>query len=270
MDYVELDNVFNYIPQPIRIMFADDDQLLSFAFQAWKSLHDTRTATVKNFEILDVVNHKVTMPDAKRIVSVRRYVDTFATADCIDEICDAIELPNNDSFASPCSVNMKYFLESEFYRNAWVPVIRTRNLTADYLCDADNVSCSDLYSMRPGSKVATFSFLEGSVAVVYETLARDDSNNLMLPVEPEVLWMYLGAYVKWKYWDWMYQLGKEGALQRKREYQTEAAALKMDAKTALVHIGVSTYLHKHLIFDSSRLMKLPSLNQRLRNWRANV
>lgn len=270
MNYVRLRNVFNYIPAPSRTMFGDDDQLLSWAFQGWKLLHDSRTATVKNLSIQDVVNHKSILPNAKRILSIRKYKDTYATSDCLDEICDSIELPNNDSFAEPCSINMRYFIESEFYQNAWVPVVKTRNLSADYLCEVDNVSCDDLYSRTPGSNIATFSFLEGTIAIEYETAARNENNDLILPEEPEVIWHYLGAFVKWKMWDWFYALQKEGALQRKREFQMEAANLKIDAKTALIHSGVSAYLHRHLIFDESRLMKLPSFNQRLRNWRANV
>lgn len=271
MNYIKLDNVFNYVPAPTRTMFGDDDQMLSWAFQGWKLLHDSRTAKVKDVAILDVVNHKATFPsDAKRILSVSVYNDNCVSDDTLASICDSIELPSNDSYASACSVHLKHFYDSDFYTNCWISVARARNHNADYLCKVDNISCNHLWTSKPGSNVATFDFLEGVIAVEYETVAKDDNDNLMLPEEPEVLWHFLGAFVKYKLWDYYMALGKEGAFRNKREYQTEMAVLKVDAKRAITHMGVSAFVHRHLVFDESRLMKMPSFNHRLTNWRSDI
>lgn len=270
MEYVKLDHVFNYISPAIRQMFSDDEQFKSWALSAYRTLNDWRTRYVKDIYFADVVNHKAPLPPGrKRIISVRKFSDTYTSGEAFSELCQT-ELPNYDSFASPCPISAKYFLESNFYLNFWIPVIWAGNLEDNYLCRVQNESCNFVYSTKPGSETATFDFCEGTVVYEYYKNATDDSGNFLLPREPEVLWYYLGAFCSYKFWSFQYDLSKDGAMQKRREYQQEMANLRGDAKAALMFGGISLYLNRHITFDEMRIGKLPSFQQRLQNWRANV
>lgn len=267
--FVPLTHIFNYIPSSIRVKASDDDQLKSYALQGWRLLnHSTRF--VKDIAFLDVVNHKASFPAGiKRIQSVRRYVDQYFNDECFESICNDFELPQNDSFANPCNIQLKTFLQSEFYNHAWSPVIRIKHLTQDYLCKHADDTCKPFYSLDVAYNIATFSFNEGVVALeYYRNLKKNDE--FLLPEEPEVLWHYLGAFTLYKYFEEEYALGMEGALGRMRTYQEKAGHIKDDAKRALIHQEISPFLARHMIFDSTRMIKMPSFQQRLQNWRANV
>lgn len=271
MEYVKIDHIFNYVSAPVRQMFSDDDQIKSWVMQAVRTLSDPRVQYIKDIYFTTVTNHKGTLPPAgKKIISTRVFQDTYGASECFDSLCAGIELPSYDSFASPCPIPAKLFLESTFYASYWSPVIHVGNLSEDYLCKVINESCEHVYSTKPGSDIVTFSFCEGEVAFEYYKNITDDTGAFLLPREPEKLWFYLGAYCSYMYWKFQYDLGKDGALQRKREYQQEMAALRGDAKAALMFGNISLNMHRHLTFDEMRLGKLPSYQQRLQNWRANV
>lgn len=267
MESVSLNHVFNYISPIIRQQLNDDDQFKSWAAQGLRTLKLT-DGFVKDIAFLEVANHKATLPaDYKKAISMRRYVETVVCADCLTS---DIELPNYDSFAQPINVSMEYFISSHYYEDCWAPVIRTQNLESDYLCRVENGACDDLYSLKPGSNVITFSFLEGTVALEYYKNATDCLGDLLLPREPEELWLYLGATATFKYWDQQFILGKDGALQKRSLYQQEMGNLRSDAKKSFMLKNINLNLHRHLTYEEMRIGKVPSFQQRLQNWRANV
>lgn len=74
MTYTIVDNVMNYVNRAIIRELADDDQIKSWAIQAYKTLHIPGTQTVKDVDIFQVVNHKVTLPvECKEILRIRLY-----------------------------------------------------------------------------------------------------------------------------------------------------------------------------------------------------
>lgn len=74
MVYIPIDNVLNYINRAVVRDLGDDDQLKSWAVQAYKKLYIPGTQTVKDSEVMQVTNHKVQLPsNAKAITKLKLY-----------------------------------------------------------------------------------------------------------------------------------------------------------------------------------------------------
>jgi len=69
-----IDNVLNYINRAVIREFGDNDQLKSWAIQAYKKLHIPGTQTVKDSEVMQVSNHKIQLPsNVKAITKLKLY-----------------------------------------------------------------------------------------------------------------------------------------------------------------------------------------------------
>ena len=60
-----LSSVFNYMSSVVRYAESDDDQLLSWALQAWNLLNYPTLQKVKDFDIVEVNNYKAQLPATK-------------------------------------------------------------------------------------------------------------------------------------------------------------------------------------------------------------
>lgn len=60
-----LSSVFNYMSSVVRYAESDDDQLLSWALQAWNLLNYPTLQKVKDFDIVEVSNYKAQLPATK-------------------------------------------------------------------------------------------------------------------------------------------------------------------------------------------------------------
>lgn len=60
-----LSSVFNYMSSVVRYAESDDDQLLSWALQAWNLLNYPTLQKVKDFDIVEVNNYKANLPATK-------------------------------------------------------------------------------------------------------------------------------------------------------------------------------------------------------------
>lgn len=66
-----LSSVFNYTSTVVRYSESDDDQLLSWALQAWNLLNYPTLQKVKDFDIIDVTNYKANLPTTKdKIIAI--------------------------------------------------------------------------------------------------------------------------------------------------------------------------------------------------------
>lgn len=69
-----IDNVLNYVNRAVVRELGDNDQLKSWAVQAYKKLHIPGTQTVKDSDIFQVSNHKVQLPsNTKAITKLKLY-----------------------------------------------------------------------------------------------------------------------------------------------------------------------------------------------------
>jgi hypothetical protein len=60
-----LSSVFNYMSSVVRYAESDDDQLLSWALQAWNLLNYPTLQKVKDFDIVEIKNYKAQLPTTK-------------------------------------------------------------------------------------------------------------------------------------------------------------------------------------------------------------
>ena len=60
-----LSSVFNYMSSVVRYAESDDDQLLSWALQAWNLLNYPTLQKVKDFDIVEITNYKAQLPTTK-------------------------------------------------------------------------------------------------------------------------------------------------------------------------------------------------------------
>ena len=75
-----LSSVFNYTSTVVRYAESDDDQLLSWALQAWNLLNYPTLQKVKDFDIIDVVNYKAQLPTTKdKIIGIEVANDLHQT-----------------------------------------------------------------------------------------------------------------------------------------------------------------------------------------------
>lgn len=71
---IPINNVLNHVNRAVIRDFGDDDQLLSWAVQAYKKLHIPGTQTVKDSDVFQVSNHKVQLPsNLKSILKIKLY-----------------------------------------------------------------------------------------------------------------------------------------------------------------------------------------------------
>jgi hypothetical protein len=245
-----IDNVFNYISKAVRKAEGDDDQLISWALQAWKRLNQTREMFVKNLILLEVQNHRTALPpDLKRIQSIRIY--NRGTGGW-EELCPD---PPEDAFDTPCNIYVQNFLDSGFYRDNWNIVKRIPNLTAEYLCTAENGDCLEVYSVH--GDTATFSFSGGVIALEYYSLLKDSDGNILIPEYPDMLWSYMGRYAEMEHW--RNRLGEQGAAQAYQLAKMETESFNKVAKSALLHMNMDSRIAREQIYGTQRFIKVPSV-----------
>lgn len=246
--FVKIDNIFNYIPSPIRKMQADDDQLKSWAMQGLDKLN-LYPRYIKDIVFIDVQNHNAVLPDGfKRMISVKVFNPEVELTEEEDDLVDTI--------------HYEAFVNSDFYRLSWTTVKHVGYLDKDYLRCIENGSCSHAYSTKPGSNILTFSFLEGPIAIEYEKNMTDDEDNFLVPEEPIVLWEYLSSYVQMRHWSDRLAMSEQGALQMYRMKQQETAAYLESARGAINRKNVKPNIHRELIYGESRMLKIPSFIHR--------
>jgi len=262
MQFVETKYVLNYLPKAIKQSIADDDEIESWVMQAWRKLNFPNLRYVKDISFLEVKNHKTRLPaDLKRIVSVAVNV-TEPTLEELNELC-GIDLPSNNSFASPCPISYKLFVNSNCYKNNWEPVSFVGNLKDDYLCRVDHTYPNHVYSMEQGSDILTFDFLEGTVAIEYWSNPTNSKGDILLPREPEELWEYLAAHVRMNFWQNETALGTANAFQLYQDAKLERSGYYEAAKRYIMVHNYNVLTAREQIYGPMRYVKLPGFITRL-------
>lgn len=261
MKYVEIGNIMNYLPSALKKQLADDDQIFSWAMQAYRKLNNMKDQ-VKDISFLEVKNHKTKLPkDHQRTISVRVFAKD-PTVEELDALCNSIVLPANNSFASPCPISYKNFVCSDYYLNNWKIVSHVGNTKEDYLCRVTADYPNHVYSTEPGSDVLTFDFLEGIVAIEYWANPKNKYGDFLLPEQPIVLWQYLAAYIKMMYWEDQRFLGTQGALRDYTEAKIEQAGYYTATKVELATMGYNILTAREQILGPQRYIKVPTVIHR--------
>jgi hypothetical protein len=263
MKYTEIGNIMNYLPSALKKQIADDDQIFSWTAQAYRKLNNIKHSFVKDIVFLEVKNHKAKLPtDHKRTLAASVLIKD-PTYEELTALCETIVLPANNSFANPCPISYAAFTCSDFYKNNWQILSHVGNTVDDYLCRITPEFVNHVYSTTPGSDILTFDFLEGTVAIEYLAIPKNNFGDMILPELPEVMWQYLASFVKMMYWENERFLGTQGALREYTEYKIEQAGYYTNTKVELGAMNYDILTAREQILGPQRFIKLPTVIHRL-------
>lgn len=267
MKYIEIGNIMNYLPSALKKSIADDDQIFSWAMQAWGKINDIKRRYVKDIVFLEVKNHKAKLPiDHKKTLAVSVNIKD-PTLEELQELCGSIVLPNNNSFASPCPISYSTFVCSSYYKNNWQIVSHVGNTVKDYLCRITADYPNHVYSTEQGSDILTFDFLEGTVAIEYLADPKNKYGDILLPEEPTVLWQYLAAFVEMMYWKNEKFMGTQGAHQNYEVSKMEQMGYYTATKTWLNVANYNILTAREQILGPQRYIKVPTAIHRIHSTR---
>lgn len=201
MRYLPIENIFNYLPAIIREKMSDDDLILSWAFQAYRSIHQESIQYQRNIQFIEIANHSGYIPDdyiKTHKVSVLQEPDLASVVKLFNcEDCEEEKVENREN---PCPITHRYFLNSDFYQgNSWHVAKEVKVMKDDFFCKVQSQSCAPLYHIRNNSIYT--SFKEGMVALDYYSFLLDEDGRFLLPEMPIVMWEYLSKHIERRYLD---------------------------------------------------------------------
>lgn len=230
-----LSNVLNYIPSNIRDIVADDDKILSIAYQALEKLHLFETTFVRDIVFTEIKNHKVVLPeDFRRIESVK-YLANIITG-----------------------WQDTYTVQQILEENAWVTMTSVAPSSLNFMQSVDFQDTQFLYTLT-NNEIYT-SQLEGLVAIEYYRLNTDCKEEIQLPKDPQELWEYMANYFLAKHWEG--RIPESGAYHLWMNYLNMASNLKESTKRKINISNLDYYGLRHIILGDNRYAHLV---QRLQN-----
>jgi hypothetical protein len=199
MKAIQIDNIFNYIPQTIRREMNDDDLIKSWTLQAFRLLNFKGYQYERAIEFVSLSGYKGELPSdflSAHKVSIltgtsnpQGLASIFECEDCEDE--------REENRESPCPLTHRFVLSRIYEEPGWQTMKYTPNIGPNFFCRANVDSCQKIWSMKGGEIYA--SAKDGLLAIEYYRFLRDEQENIMLPQEPQVLWSYLSGHVQRRY-----------------------------------------------------------------------
>jgi len=278
-----LSSVFNYTSTVVRYAESDDDQLLSWALQAWNLLNYPTLQKVKDFDIIDVVNYKAQLPTTKdKIIGIEVANDlhqtlndysrsTYFTGNNLLEFTKDTTLMTIVSFQStlvpkdsvtsstglmydnPLGIQTTYSGINNT-PNQFVKILT--NQTIDYLCR----ECEPTAQIV--GNIATFNFDTGTILVHYYAPLKDANGEYLLPSEPEVIWHYLAKYIEEKHWYERGLMGEANGYQLYQAIKMERSNLHNDVKRKLTMMTMNIKDQLTMVYGPTRFLKMATMIHR--------
>lgn len=256
-DLIRLDNVFNYLPKTVRRELNDDDQILSWALQALRTVNHTNKL-VKSVSFHDIVNHKITLPvDLKKVYKV-----SYATEEpddlTISTLCSCEAQTDSSTFTIDKDCRPLYhrlFLTSDYYLKCFTPMqYKKVRLTDQYVCNVNWGGCYGFYSLNTTGTMMTFSEKSGFVVIEYFAEPKDDYGNFLVP-DLVSLWNGLADYITAKFYQDRAVQKEQNANQLYQQYLLSSRNWLNDARGYFKLNSIDLAMHRHLIYSDSRIMK---------------
>lgn len=249
--YISLDNIFNYIPNSIRSIENDDDQLKSWAMQGFRLFNQENLRYVEDFQFIEVKNHQANIPiEVKSIISAEWLVE-----DILLQIEDYIE--EHPEF------DVTYFnTNTDRYKNLFKHLDRVDSKAYDYYCNIQD--CRYIYSITD-SLLQTPVNATGCIALKYWTEYKK-GQEVVLKEKPEVLWHFLAKFAEAKHWENRAGYKEQGAQQMATQRLIEAHNLFASSKSEIIMSNAKIKNLKHNMYGESQIVKIyPYLTQLYRN-----
>ena len=272
VEYIKIENIFNYLPDYVRDNMQDDDQILSFTLQGFKKLNFPTVKYIRKIIFLEVNDHNAVFPkDLKKIAKIKCYLGDcpeniinsfFSNCECKEEGIE--EITTNPREAKECTIYHDLFLRSDFYNNFWVPVIYKENFDNTYYCNdkVDMRECSHTYSVTTDMELGRFSFKEGLIALEYYTDIKDGEGTFLLPKEPIMIWEYLSSYVKTRYWENRAGSKDQGAMSMYLNSKKESQIYLTELRSKLKFLTYNLRKDKEYLYGTQKFLAIP---QHIRN-----
>lgn len=254
---VNIDKVFNYIPNTMREQLSDDSQIKSWALQALRTVEHSERY-VKDVWFADVINHKVELPEDLHKIYKFSYAAQEPTDLEIDSLCACKAQTDSANYILETNCLPVYhnlFLNSAYYKNTFSPMAyKKTRLTDYYVCNVQWGGCYGHYSLDSAGKVATVSEKSGFVAIEYFAEAKDEEGHFIVP-DLEQLWQGMAAWAKAKFFEENIFHSEQGSDQRRGQFMIEARQWLNEARGILKLRNIDTSLHRAMVHGSSRILK---------------
>jgi len=242
-----LKHVFNYLPNAIRKLEGDDDQLLSWAAQAFKKFNYPSLLWVKDICFIPVNNHKFQIPDnVRKINSIKVWTGTPLTEE------ETTSIFNDDG-----TINYETWIESKHWNSFWIPMEYFGSGDKNYTSKINVSTCTHVYMDVEGStNIKQASFEEGVVALEYYREEEDGEGDIMIPEYPVELWEALADWVKWKHIENRALYGERMQMNPK-QFEMDALMRIREARSILRLKAFNYKLNKDIVLKTARRIGVP-------------
>lgn len=223
-----LHNVLNYIPSSIKNNVADDDKLLSYAYQALEKLHLFETTFIKDIAFAGASNHKVLLPEDFRRIDKVKLLTTF-----------------NYNWVD-------FTIQDLFTKEVWIEMTSISPTSLNYITSVDFQDTQYLYTITNNELYTSCE--SGCIAIEYFKLNSNCVNEIQLPKDPQELWEYMANYALARYWESM--MPTEGAFSLWNQYLQRTANLMEAAKRKINLSNLNYYNMRKIIFGDNRYAHL--------------
>lgn len=231
MNYIPIDNVFNYTPEIIRKNMKDDNLMKSWALQAYRSIDFESSQYNRKIAFIESSSHTGSVPeDLVKVhkVSMLTDVDVQALINLYE--CPDCEEGREVGRDNPCPITHRYFINSAFYAgSSWAIAKEVSFINSDFFCKVTTQSCKPLYHLR--NKTIYTSSASALIALDYFSFIKDDNGNFLLPELPIVMWQYLAKHIERRYLEER-ALNFEGSEMMDFRKRNQVAQLKNEALSA--------------------------------------
>lgn len=281
---LKIDNVFNYGLEAIRKQVNDDDQIKSWALQAIRGINLPNLHWVKDIEFLAVVNHQVLLPSfisPERIKSVKGLIQLSsggypgADAETVETITTTTSVYTGSNEITMTSVTDVIIDESNGVFNSilsvyndstvFAPFEKVMNVDPQYYCKV--VGTGGLYYSVTDGMIIT-NVQEGTIAVQYLRELKEDGD-FVFPEQPAVMWEYMAAYVRTRFYLQMVDMGNLEYVRLLTEARMVQANFLTSAKTKLIHSNINIGLLKRLMYLPTNILRLPQVRNHVNQNRAS-
>lgn len=279
MRNVPIENVFNFIPVPVRDQIGDDDQILSWCMQYLRTLN-IRERYVQDWTVERVENHRASMPAGYRKIENMTFLRLPPTDKEIDGIQQVLGIrPQSSGTQHDEDREIKYhpefapkiyyqlFVDSAYHAREHCKLNFVGNTTAEFF---SSEAYRDFLQKRPGRCTIDFSispdgcdlqFSEASgwVSILYTTEMRNGEGEFTLPDEPVQMWQALGHFAIAQYWLNQTHTGKPDAFSMYQQFLNMARTYMLEAKGIFKMKNISFDRLSDITYRSSRILRIPAV-----------
>jgi hypothetical protein len=250
---ISIDNVFNFVPRPIREEVNDDTQIKSWALQALRMV-ETPAKYIKEIWFHEVSNHSAPLPEGLHKI----YKASFSQREPIEGFCrcqgttEPLEILQKDCV----SLYHTLYLQGSEIISSWQPLAyKGHKLSDKYVCKVDWGGCKGHYSLTSNLSHIRVSHESGFVAIEYLAEAKDEEGNFLVPDLPQ-LWLGMSHYIQAQHYNERAAMAEQNANNLYMQHLNLSRHQLQEARSILKMQHIDIAAHRALIKIPSRFSKI--------------